>query len=232
MHTDTETKELSLLTVQFDRPVPARHIRAFRAVISNAASGGNPHFHNHFDNPSAPPARYPLIQFKTIDRKATVVFLGSQVDSARRLFSDAYWEVELQGQRLRLYVADIDMQYHEVGFAETPQQYRIRNYLPFNQNNIRKYENEKRLSERIALLERMLRNHLLAFSWGVGWEPEGQVTARVLDTPVFRQRELRFKHIRLLGFDLEFETNLALPERIGVGGKVAVGFGALKRIKS
>ena len=42
---------------------------------------------------------------------------------------------------------------------------------------------------------------------------------------------MNYKKQRLLSFNVEFETNVSLPDHIGLGKGVSVGFGDLKQSK-
>ncbi len=56
------------------------------------------------------------------------------------------------------------------------------------------------------------------------------VTVKVVD--ILQTRVIPFKGIKMLAFDITFKCNVSLPNYIGLGKGVSLGFGMLHRIKA
>jgi len=106
-------------------------------------------------------------------------------------------------------------------------QYTIRKYLPLNQQNYRLYQAAGSLAERCGMLEKILTGNILSFAKGVGIRFDGMVKVAITDIP--DSRLYTYKEVRMNGFDLEFRTNVSLPDHIGLGKGASLGFGVIKR---
>ena len=108
--------------------------------------------------------------------------------------------------------------------------YRLLNWLPLNSKNYIEYQNLDSLLPRVQMLERVLIGNILSFLKGVGIHVDEQL--KVLITDILGQRAATYKGVQLMTFDVEFKTNLTLPQDIGLGKNVSVGYGTLTRITS
>jgi len=64
----------------------------------------------------------------------------------------------------------------------------------------------------------------------MGFRAEQQIDLHITD--ITAQRLAHYKGIKLMAFDIEFKTNLVLPQYIGIGKNASVGFGTLTKIKN
>jgi hypothetical protein len=77
------------------------------------------------------------------------------------------------------------------------------------------------------MLERILTGNLLSFAKGIGWQVQGRVMAEVPTPPLLKTRA--FKGVDIDVFDMEILTNMVLPEGLGLGKAVSVGYGVVER---
>jgi hypothetical protein len=82
---------------------------------------------------------------------------------------------------------------------------------------------------RIQILERVLIGNILSFLKGVGIHLEDQIVLSI--TNITSQHAVTYKNVKLMGFDIEFKTNITFPQYIGIGKNASVGCGVISIIK-
>jgi hypothetical protein len=114
---------------------------------------------------------------------------------------------------------------------ETDFTYYIRRWLPLNQKNYEEYSKLESLTEKSSFLEKMLTGNILSFCKGIGLHLEKHLDVKILKLE--ERHTLTYKGVKMQDFDAEFKTNISLPDFIGLGKGVSIGFGmiAKKNIK-
>ncbi len=74
-----------------------------------------------------------------------------------------------------------------------------------------------------------LKANLLSFAGGLDWYVEEPVEARI--TQLKGSRWLPFRGRKVLCFNLNFTTNMSLPDYVGLSKGMSVGFGGVKLIR-
>lgn len=237
---------LRVLTVTFDTPIQPWQIRSLRGAIAQKVGWQHDLFHNHHngiireseDEAAAEPApvrnkkyhyRYPLIQYKCHRQKPLLLCLNEGVEEMHHFFSQPDWSVQMNDQDQPLRIEQFAMHEYDIRTRSKSGTYHLRQWLPLNEENYQRYNGLESLLDRIAMLEVLLRNHLVAFCYGIGLDPEAPITATILELK--DQRWIKYKEARLLALSLTFRTNLILPDFIGLGKGVSVGWGIVRKLK-
>lgn len=221
-------KRLRYLTIRFDARLDRHELPAFRGAIATAVGPAFTLFHNHDERgPGGVVYRYPAIQYKRIGRDALIVCVDEGVDEIHQLFQQPNWELHLNGRPLTLTVADLRLNQYTLQAWEHSFRYELTDWLALNETNYARYQHTPALSDRIEMLERILTGNILSMAKGLGWHIDREVRVRI--TRLEPLRWLRYKGQRLAGFDLEFGTNVFLPDWIGLGKGVSIGFGVVRR---
>jgi hypothetical protein len=98
--------------------------------------------------------------------------------------------------------------------------YRLHKWQPFNPDNYDKYRQLRGVAEKFAFLELLLKTQIQSFAKGVNWTIEQDIELKI--THLVKEEWLQFKqHQKVLAFTLDFQSNLSLPDFIGVGGGAA-----------
>lgn len=103
--------------------------------------------------------------------------------------------------------------------------YKLSRWLPLNQDNYELFSSLESLQEKCAFLERLLVGNILSFAKGVGIFFDSEVEASIVDIEMMGQ--YKFKNVNMLGFDVVFSTNVSLPQYVGLGKGVSLGFGMI-----
>jgi len=217
--------KIRTLIVQFSNEISAQEIPFLRGAIIAASGGENVLFHNHLgDNGFR--YSYPLIQYKRINRRAAIVCIGEGTEAIGEFFQNTDFEIMLGKRPVTLTVDTVRANQTLFQLWEGQFRYQMRNWLALNQKNYHEYNKLETEVERIQFLERKLVGNILSFAKSMGVFFEGTVTAKICN---LQRCLVHIKGIPMGGFDVEFISNVSLPNFIGFGREVSLGFGTVVR---
>lgn len=223
----TAMKKLRILRIVFSPEIKARQIPAFRGAV--VAKAGREHvlFHNHTSDTGFRYS-YPLIQYKRIGKQAAVICIKEGVDEIHRFFEQPDWSVSLNGQAIDMKIDKLHMNRFTMNVWDKAFDYSLMNWIALNSENYKKYIQIDALTEKIHFLERILTGNILSFAKGIDWNIEKETTVKILELK--HTNVLRLKGQKVIGFDLAFRSNVFLPNYIGLGKSVSIGFGTVKQV--
>lgn len=222
-------KHIRVLTASFENEIASYEIPYFRgAVIASMGNQANLLFHNHVGD-SDLRYSYPLIQYKRIKNRAIIVCIEEGVDIIGQfleknggILNVGKREMEIQMDKLvpsRIYVQtwNSDFTYH------------LHRWLPLNSKNYLKFQEINSLVEKIFFLENILKGNLLSMLKGVDIHLEEELTVKIksLSDPYL----VKNKGVSLMAFNIDFITNLSIPNNIGLGKNASIGYGIVTEKK-
>ncbi len=222
-------KKIRVLTVIFEPEIHGSEIPAFRGAIIAKAGRDCELFHNHRNEGYR--YSYPLIQYKRIKHKASIVCVDKGVDEIYRLFNQPDWKIRIGREEKELKILHLNVNQYTLNVWDKTFRYKIFNWLPLNEENYRKYKDLKDDDMRREMLERILTANILSFAKGVDWRLDENQKVQVNILQIERQKLTRFKRTKLLTMDAVFTSNVFLPPNIGLGKAVSHGYGRLVRWK-
>lgn len=217
---------IKTLILQFANELSTNDITKFRGAVIASLKEKNILYHNHIEDRFR--YAYPLIQYKRIHQKAAIVCIGDGVKAIHELFASDNFLFKIGEKETEMKMDNVKVYDNEISIFDTIQYYRIRNWLPLNSENYAKFQNADSLVERIQILERVLAGNMLSFLKGIDIHLEEQMELHI--TSILDQRPAIYKRVKLMSFDIEFKTNLYLPQYIGIGKNASVGFGTLTKV--
>ena len=220
------SKKIKILVVSFDIKLQRREIPAFRGAVIKAVGQENVLFHNHFENKFR--YGYPLIQYKLLANNPSILFINQGYDEGLRLFEDTQWSFKINGNHINAGIKHLSFDYVNCGISKQLLSYRVQNWFALNRENYEKFITIERHAERKIFLERIMIGNLLSFAKGIKWSVDEKIIVSIKSVP--RQRSFNFKDHKMVGFDMEFITNVILPDKIGLGKSVSRGFGIIRRV--
>jgi hypothetical protein len=220
-----ERHEVRTLLVTFRHRGPEIPIGAFRGAIVEKVGRQHVIFHNHEDD-GASIYRYPLIQYKRYKGQPSIFCIGDGVDEIHRLFMQPDWDLDILGDRVRLQVDRLDLKTHAVQLNGKMHAYMLRDWQGLNRENHARFHAATNAWQQKEMLQRILTGNLLSFAKGIGWFIEGRVLADVPSPPLLKTR--KFKGVNIDVFDMEIVTNMTLPEGLGIGKGVSLGYGVIE----
>lgn len=214
------------MTVVFDANIQAFEIPAFRAAVIEKAGRENTLFHNHLSG-GIFLYRYPLIQYKIIDRKPSILCIDFGVDEIYKVFEKKDWSLMIGDRNVEMSIQNLNLNQFTMQVWNNKFHYRIRNWIALNQKNIRIYEETQNLGDRILFLERILTGNILSMAKGIEWSIDKPIEVKIKQ--IINTRSVSLKGKRMIGFNLEFSTNVFLPNHIGLGKSVSLGYGSVSQ---
>ena len=219
---------IRLLKIQFDTEIQPYEIPAFRGGV--IAKAGKEHiiFHNHL-NDQAYLYGYPVIQYKRVGKNPAILCIDYGVDEIHHLFQNENLDIRIGQRPVSLTVKYLQMQKYQLQVWDKHFEYRMYNWLALNQDNYEKYLQLGDKLDELLFLENILKANILSFAKGVKWEVEKNISLRI--DAVLSTKVVPYKQQKLVAFDIHFRTNAFLPDFVGLGKGVSLGFGTVSQIK-
>lgn len=219
--------KLPTIVIQFDNEIESKALPFFRGAVIASLEKKDILFHNHDEDKLR--YSYPLIQYKRIHRKAAVMGIGKGIEVISQLLTARDFNYQIGNEQVEMRIEAVNAYDNEIVLAEeATYRYRLQNWLPLNSSNYSQYQHSDSLVERIQILERVLVGNVLSFLKGIDIHLEEQLIVNVTD--IKAQRPYIYKKVKLMAFDIEFKTNIQLPQYIGIGKNASVGCGVLTKI--
>jgi hypothetical protein len=220
---------LKILTIKFGAEIKQNEVPLLRGAIINMVPHNSILMHNHIDD-SKFRYSYPLVQYKIINHKAAIISLGDGIDAIGEFFSTMNHEILLGEREVSLEVEDISAKKVIITEIDPMRIYKISFWLPLNQDNFKIYEKKDSIGEKYNFLENILKGNILSFCKGIGYHIDFNL--QVLITKIKEGNLTRYKNIKMQSFNAEFKTNINLPNLVGLGKGVSLGFGTISRKKA
>lgn len=218
-------KNVSIIIVKFINRLSKQDIPLLRGAVIHAAGKTNVLFHNHVDDKFR--YSYPLIQYKQIDHCAAIVGLNAGADAIAQLASSCNFSFELGRRQVDMEVDFVKPTVFNFCMDEQKHKYHIKSWLPLNQQNYKLYVQMDSLSEKIKRLETILTANILSFAKGIDIHLEERISCSISE--IEDSYVSNYKGVDLMTFDLNFVTNVVLPDYIGLGKNASLNCGIITR---
>ncbi len=222
--------KIRILDVEFENPINAWEVPAFRGAV--VATVGKDHilFHNHINETYR--FKYPLIQYKRIRKRPHLYCIEEGVDEVHHFFENKQTGLILGNRPYELKVNRINLNKFTMQVWDKTFNYFMQEWLPFNQDNYREFKMLRNEFEQLEFLEKILKGNILAFAKGIEWNVDKEIKLRIHD--VVRKNSIPVKGIKREAYTVNFSTNVFIPNYIGLGRNASLGFGVVweKRDKS
>ncbi len=226
--TTSRHHEIRLSWLRTDIPTDLEGLAYVRKGISGMLGIDDDLFHNHVAD-AVRTRDQALVQYRAENGKATFVGIGTAGETAlKRLLTQVGKPIRVGNREHRLSITGFDVENHDLEVSDYWFDYRIRDWLPFDDKTFAEFERTFALSERVSLLNRSLNTHLVVFRRNLGWHaPPYVVKAEIGD--ILTVEKLLHKGIKKRAYSVSIRTNLQLPTGIAIGRSVSHGFGVLER---
>lgn len=222
-------KHIRILTIQFNTEISSKEIPFFRgAVLKALGDKANLLYHNHTGEQSFRYS-YPLIQYKRIRGKAAMVCINEGADVINEFIATSDNHYQLGHRAVEMLIESVKFDEFDICLLDTMQPYRVNYWLPLNSQNYEEYMATDSIVMRIQELEDILTSNILSMLKSLDYFIDVQLVVSI--TNVSKPMFVRYKNIKMVSFDAEFNSNLALPYYIGLGKGVSVGHGIVSKFK-
>jgi len=220
-------KKLKILIVVFETEFQTWEIPALRGAIVDKVGRSNTLFHNHLNEGFL--YKYPLIQYKAINKRPAIVCLDLGVDEIHKYFEQKDWSVLIGHKQLEMKIHSLNLNQFSMQVWSHKFIYSIHNWLALNQENIKKYNALESLSQKLAMLEKIMIANIISFAKGIKWDIDKTIELNIRN--IVDVHPVSFKGQKILSFNLAFSTNVYLPDYIGLGKSASLGYGVIKEKK-
>mgnify|MGYP002777888522 CR=1 FL=1 len=217
-------KKIRYLTIRFDADIEAYELPAFRGAVIERAGREHLLFHNHLGDEKFLYG-YPVIQYKRVGRNPALVCVDYGVDEVHHFFNQRDWEITLGDRPLKLGIRSLQLEQYTLQVWEKTFRYRLYNWLALSQENYARYQSLADDLARTTFLEGILTGNILSFAKGVKWDVDRPISLRIDE--VLKSKIVPYKQQKLLAFDVLFRSNVFLPDHLGLGKGVSLGFGTV-----
>ena len=211
------------LYVRFRNKLRNDEIEFFRGAVLSKMQDASVLFHNHIGDNFR--YSYPLIQYKRLSGKATIVCLEEGTEAIGQFFSAGDFCFQIGTRDVKMEIASVQAKQVLVQLWHTEFTYWMTRWLPFNEENYRSYKQMEGLGERFLFLEKTLIGNILSFAKGLRIYFENEVVCKILE--VENPYWVWYKGVRMMAFNVRFKTNVSLPDGIGLGIGASLGNGVL-----
>ena len=103
--------------------------------------------------------------------------------------------------------------------------YQLTNWLPLNEENYSQFTQTSDTEEQLIMLQRILTGNILSMLKGLGIRVEQRVEVHIKHLE--ERPNVIFKGVKLYCANISFDSNVLLPQHVGLGKHASVGFGIL-----
>lgn len=221
-------KSFRTLTVIFDNELMPHEIPSFRGAIVDKVGIDQVLFHNHIGKDKFL-YKYPLIQYKSINKKPAFFCIGDGVDEIHKLFIKKDWSILVNERQMTLKIDTMDLKSFRFNVWEKHLPYRIQSWMGLNPENFKLYLKIEKEAEKLKFLENILTGNILSMAKGIDWTIEKRIEVRI--TKIIHEKLTNYKKTKLKSFDIEFTSNVSFPAYLGLGKGVSIGYGTVKMKK-
>lgn len=214
---------IRILILKFRNQLQPNEIKWFRGAVIHALSKDNVLFHNHIDKNYR--YAYPLIQYKLINRCATILCIEEGVEAIGNFFSNYNNLIQIGEKNMSLEIDYLRPSVFLLEVTERVSRYSLHRWIPLNHENYQVYRTLEKDEQRIHLLQKILIGNILSCLKGLNIYLDKRITCRIQE--ITRMHTISNKGVNLLAFDLIFTTNLSLPPYIGLGKNASINCGIL-----
>ncbi len=218
-------KKVRMMRVSYpDIKVPQWQGRRLRGFFASAEEADDL-LHNH-EGDGASIYRYPLVQYKIINRRPVIVAVEEGISAVYPLVMGRQ-ELRLGERTYPCGHMEIDLDTGVLGATEESRRYKFcAPWFGLNQHNYQIYA-EADAEEKERLLGQVLIGNVLSLAKGLGVNVDRTLHVQAQ----LQARKMSFKNETVVGFMGDFSVNFAIPPLLGLGKSVSRGFGAVVPIK-
>jgi len=203
-------------------------IHKFRGFVGNIFRDHDL-IHNHDLKTGKPIYRYPLIQFKLIDKAPVIIAI---TDRAVKIFAEIFMKLDkivIEDTITPVFEKDLKVEEVEFGYSDEIFMYEFASpWIGLNQKNFKKYNDAGR-DEKNEILKRVMTGNILSMAKHLDcWLEKNQKINIELQV---RENRVNLKGNPMIGFSGLFKTNFNIPDYLGIGKSVSRGFGTVRRVK-
>ncbi|MEW5819872.1 MAG: CRISPR-associated endonuclease Cas6 [Cyanobacteriota bacterium] len=183
--------------------------------------------HNHNTETGKEIYRYPLIQYKVLDNKPTIIAIGGEAIDVLTKMLIKTKEINIKGLIIPVYEKNFTILEQNYGCSDELITYEFINpWIGLNQQNYIKYKTLQDVADKEELINKCLIGNIMSISKYLNYTVQNKLEAK----NNLKEHAVILKGNNVLGFKGYFKTNFKLPDYIGLGKSVSRGYGCIKKV--
>jgi hypothetical protein len=172
---------------------------------------------------------YPVIQFKRLNGYAAIICIGEGTERIGGFFTSVSGSLTAGNEVVAIEIESVKAEKITVQAWEHLFTYTLRKYLPLSSNKYAEYQNITDDNKRFEFIGEIVKSNIVLFTESIGIELDRKVVCQI--TELEEKTTVKYKNHTFVSFDLQFKTNVSLPDYIGLGIGVSHGFGMVARFR-
>jgi len=206
------------LTFITDKKFIPRDAEKLRGFFANKFTNEDL-FHNHSKNRKSI-FRFPLIQYKIINKKLSVFGYNEALKTISEKFLKIK-DIKIDKDIIKNLETNISISDKDFFVDDNLYNYKFETiWLAVNQKNYLNFINHK------LNLSKVLTNNILSNFKGLGIK----VDKKIIVKGNFKRQDVNVKNNEYFGFLGNFSCNVKMPDYFGIGKHKSIGFGCIKKI--
>jgi len=219
---------MKIKTISFNGRLSQAEIPYFRAAIVKEVGEDSVLLHNHKDEGLR--YSYPLVQYKCVDGRPMVTAIGDAVTLFDSFHATTSLQLNIGNRQMDTMVLSIHEEDYEPVFTESPIEYGVKRYIPLTGTNVSEFRHLIAFTDKVEMLEGKIVGNLLSFFKGLGVHIQDEL--KVVISDITDRGVFRYKNVDFMTFNLQFVSNILLPNNIGIGKSSSIGMGNIHLIRT
>ncbi|MDO9154295.1 MAG: CRISPR-associated endonuclease Cas6 [Paludibacter sp.] len=217
-------KKEKVLILRFSNRLHHNELALLRGAINELLKEkSNVLYHNHEGETFR--YSYPLIQYKRINQQAALVCINQGTEAIGLLLMHGNFACQLGDKKVELEIDNVKANQFIIQTWDSMFYYNIRKWLALNQVNYLEYCKLDSLSDKCLFLEKILIGNILSMGKGIDIQFDKEIICKI--TNIIETTTMSYKNVKMMSFDVEFKSNVSLPDYIGIGKGTSLGFGMI-----
>lgn len=220
-------QQIRLLVLGFKEEVSNSQLVKFRGAIINTIGQEEALLHNHTKDQFI--YKYPHVQYKIINHKPVILALEDGIDAINYLFEKEVKNIQIGRTLYHLELEFCRPFFHTFQVWDHTFHYFIRDWWALNTENYNLFHDLKEEKLKIEFLEKKLVGNIISFAKSIDWQIDKPIIVKIHD---YEKHWRNYKKNNILAFNLNFETNIHIPQFLGLGKSSSIGFGTIFNLKN
>jgi hypothetical protein len=223
---------LSLTTLQTNIPVLHHDLEAVKKALGSwlkqkgFAQHGHIHNHETEEDPNYKKQEYPLIQLRCPQGKLMLWGMNAGAEILQQIMlQEMLRGFQFRGTQCRIIPAQTGTEKAAIGFLPGKEMrwYSLNYFVALNPPNAKAWQ-ALPAPQKMDRLEELLKNNIAMFCKAAGYVLDKEKLKADINW-VWKTEWVKIKEYPVMGFTLDYHSNLLLPDGIALGRQTKLGYG-------